>query len=143
MFVFLKTLPCSWNMITHNWCFLILKSFVKQLVSTMFINNNHASFCSLLKEKFVRHQKASKYYDQNFECLQNFLLLFISLLSVWIVRNSHISAGIYFIFLKTTLDLTWRTLEIKFAAQWIDQESSYQVRQILGPLCKVVSLILG
>ena len=32
--------------------------------------------------------------------LQNFLLLFMSLLTVLIVKNSHILAGIYFIFLR-------------------------------------------
>ena len=34
------------------------------------------------------------------DCLQNFRLHFMSLLTVPIVKNSHILAGIYFIFLK-------------------------------------------
>ena len=34
------------------------------------------------------------------DCLPNFLLLFMSLLTIPIVKNSHILAGIYFIFLK-------------------------------------------
>ena len=46
----------------------------------------------------VKHQKVSKYYDQY--CLQNFILLFMSLLTAPIVKNSHILAGIYFIFPK-------------------------------------------
>ena len=43
-------------------------------------------------------KKVSKYYEH--DCLQNFLLLFMSLLRALIVKNSHILAGIYFIFLK-------------------------------------------
>ena len=35
------------------------------------------------------------------DCLENFLLLFISLLTAPVVKNNHILAGIYFIFLKT------------------------------------------
>ena len=49
-------------------------------------------------ENLVKHQKVSEYYDH--DCLRNFLLLFISLLTASIVRNSHLLAGIYFIFLK-------------------------------------------
>ena len=40
------------------------------------------------------------------ECLQNFLSLFMSLLTDLIVKISHIWAGIYFIFLKEVLDQT-------------------------------------
>ena len=36
-------------------------------------------------------------------CLQNFLLLFMSLLTAKFVKNSHIWARIYFIFLKNVL----------------------------------------
>ena len=36
-------------------------------------------------------------------CLQNFLLLFMSLLTAKSVKNSHIWARIYFIFLKNVL----------------------------------------
>ena len=40
----------------------------------------------------------SKYYDP--DCMQNFLLIFMSLLTAGIVKNSHVLAGIYFIFQK-------------------------------------------
>ena len=70
---------------------------MKQLVYTMFITNG-ALFHLWWKENLVKHQNVSKYYD--YDCLQNFLLLFMSLLRPPIVNNSHILAGIYFIFLK-------------------------------------------
>ena len=47
---------------------------------------------------FLNYQKVSKYYE--LDRLQNFLLLFMSLLTALIVKNSHILAGIYVIFLK-------------------------------------------
>ena len=50
----------------------------------MFITNNHASFHLWLKESLVKHQKVSKYYENDY--LQNFLLLFISLLTAPIVK---------------------------------------------------------
>ena len=52
-------------------------------------------------ETLVKHQKISKYYDHG--CLQNVLSHFLSLLTVPIVTNSHILAGIYFVFLKERL----------------------------------------
>ena len=42
--------------------------------------------------------KTSEYYDHG--CLQNFLLHFMSLLTVPILKNSHILTGIYIILLK-------------------------------------------
>ena len=47
----------------------------------------------------------SKCYDH--DCLENFLLPFMSLLTVPFVKISHIFAGIYFIFLKETLKLNF------------------------------------
>ena len=52
-----------------------------------------------VKRKFVKtYKKVSKYYEN--DCLQNLLLLFMSLLTAPIVKNSHIYTRIYFIFLK-------------------------------------------
>ena len=53
------------------------------------------------KQNLVKHQKVSKHYEN--DCLLNFLLLFISLLGVPIVKRSHIWARIYFISLKKCL----------------------------------------
>ena len=53
--------------------------------------------------------------------LQNFLLLFIFLLTAPIVKNSYILAGIYFVFLKDVLDQTLKTFDTKFGPQWKDQ----------------------
>ena len=59
----------------------------------MFITNNSPRIGNL-----VKHQNASKYNDH--VCLQNFLLLFMSLLTAPIVKNNHTLAGIYIILLK-------------------------------------------
>ena len=69
-----------------------------QLVYTVFINNNHASFYLWLKGNLVKHQRLSKSHDHDY--MQAFLLLFMSLLTPPIVEKSHILAGIYFIFLQ-------------------------------------------
>ena len=50
------------------------------------------------RENLLNHQKVSKNYEH--DCLQNFILLFMSLLVTLFVENSNIFAGIYFIFLK-------------------------------------------
>ena len=54
----------------------------------MFITNNHAS---------IHFSEVSIYCDP--DCLQDFLLFFMSLLTAPIFQNSHILAVIYFIFL--------------------------------------------
>ena len=118
----------------HSWYFLISKDpkcwvageLVAQLVYTMFISNNRASFHLWWKENLVKHQKVSKYYEN--DCLQNFLLLFMSLLTAKFVKNSHILARIYFISLKNALKQTCNFFDTKFGIQWKDGRSSYQVR---------------
>ena len=54
----------------------------------MFINNNHASFHLPWKENLVKHQNVSKYYEN--DCVQNFLMLFMSLVTVPVVKNTHL-----------------------------------------------------
>ena len=49
------------------------------------------------------YQKVLKYYVHDY--LENSLLIFMFLLTAPIIKNSHILAGIYFIFLKNVLDL--------------------------------------
>ena len=53
----------------------------------MFMTNNDTLFHLWLKENLVKHQVVSKYYEK--DCLQNFLLLFMSILAAPIVENSH------------------------------------------------------
>ena len=53
----------------------------------MLIANNRTSFHLWGKENLVKHQKVSKHYEN--DCVQNFLLLFISLLTALVVKNSH------------------------------------------------------
>ena len=70
-----------------------------------FITNNHTLFHLWWDESLLNHQKVSK-YDKR-DCLQKIILLLMSLLTALIVKNSHILAGLYFIFLKNVLYQTW------------------------------------
>ena len=103
---------------------------MRQLVYTVFISRNHELLHLWSKENLVKHQKVSKHYENDF--LYSFLLLFMSLLTAPIVKNSHIYARIYFIFLKNFLKQTWKSSNTKFWPQWKDRESSYEGRQILA-----------
>ena len=102
---------------------------------------NQASFHLWWKENLLNHQKVSKYYEH--DCLQSFFPLFMSLSTASVVKNSHILAGIYFIFLKNVLDQAWKVFNAKFGPQQKDRGSSYQVRQILALFYKLVAPILG
>ena len=80
----------------------------------------------------AQREKFNFYFSEGF-CLkmlptrlQSFLFLFMSLVTVLIVKNSHILAGIYFIFLKNVHDQTWKSFNTKFRPQWKDRKSSYQ-----------------
>ena len=70
----------------------------------MFVANNHALFHLWLKQNLKKCQQVSKYFFH--DCLQNFLLLLMFLLTASIVQNSHSLVGIYFIFLKEVLGQT-------------------------------------
>ena len=70
------------------------------------ITNNNASFHLCWKENLLKHQKVSSHYEH--DCLQKFLSLVLSLLTTLIVQNSHVLAGIYFIFLKKGPRLNWK-----------------------------------
>ena len=59
------------------------------------------------------------------------------------VKNSHMLARIFFIFLKNVLKQTWMSFNTKFQRQWKDRKSSYQVKQILELFCNLIALILG
>ena len=63
------------------------------------------------------------------------------LLTILIVKNSHILAGIYSIFLKNVLHQTWEVAGTKSGTQWKDWENSYQVMQILALFRRLVALI--
>ena len=96
--------------------------------------------CGDRKTGKLNYQKVSKCYEN--DSLQNFLLFFASLLTALIVRNNHILAGYFFIFLKNVLNQTWQAFNTKFGPQWKDRERSHQVRQILALVCILVELIL-
>ena len=61
---------------------------MRQPVYVMLISNNRASFHLWQKENLLKHQRVSKYYES--DCLQNFLLLFMFLLTAKFVKNSRI-----------------------------------------------------
>ena len=67
-----------------------------------FIINNQASFYFVVKVKFAQPSKVSKYHEHDY--LQNLFLIILFLLGALIVKNSHILAAIYDIFLKNVLD---------------------------------------
>ena len=113
---------------------------MKQLVYTMFISNNRPSFHLWWKKNLVKHWKVSKYYETN--CLQNFLLLFMFLLTTKFVKNSDVPATILFLFIKIVLNQTWNCFIIKSQPQWKVRKSSYQVREILGVFFHLIALIL-
>ena len=46
--------------------------------------------------------------------------------------NSHTTAGIYFIFLESTLSKYWKAFNTKFGLSWKDWKCSYQVMEVLA-----------
>ena len=101
---------------------------MRQLVYTMFIIN-------------IRFTCAKRIILQNIRISTNImmiivlkiLILFMSLVTTKLVKNSHTYARIVFIFLKNVLNQTWNYFNTKFQPQWEYGKSSYQVMQILGP----------
>ena len=73
-------------------------------------------------------QNILKYFES--DCLHNIVLLFISLLTAPTVKSSHVEARIYVLFQKIVLKKFWKSFKTKCSAQWKDQKSSCQVRQI-------------
>ena len=57
----------------------------RQLVYTVFLGNNRASLHFWGKENLVKQQKVLKHYEN--DCLQNFVLLFMSVMIVPIVKK--------------------------------------------------------
>ena len=66
---------------------VVFLQFLRQLSYTMFVNNNRASFHLWWKENLVKYREDSNYYEN--DSLQNFVLLFLSLLTAPTVKNSH------------------------------------------------------
>ena len=106
-----------------------------------FISNNHTLFNLRWKENVQKHQKVSKLYDNY--CLQKFVLSFLLLVTTPVVRNSHIQARFYFIFLKNILKPTWNRFNNKFWSQSKCLQTSYQVRQVWALLWNLIALILN
>ena len=114
---------------------------MRQLVYTLLITYNCASFHLWWKENLVKYKIVPQYYFH--DCLKNFLWLFMSLLKAQVVKNSRIYPRTYFIFLKNFLKQTWKSFNTKVEPQQKDRNSSYQVRQILALFYNLVAVILG
>ena len=82
---------------------------MSKLLYTMFISNNCPSLHLWWKQNLVKQQKVSKYYEP--DCLQNVLFFFMILLTTDSVKNTHISARNFFIFLKTALNQIWNAFK--------------------------------
>ena len=67
----------------------------------------------------------------------------MSLLIASVVENSHILAGINFIFLKECHRANLTSFQCQIWTGQRDRESNYQLRPILALFCKLVPLILG
>ena len=103
--------------IAKNWCCIrcqwqifprvlagvrLISSVIRQTGESengCFKKLKHAEFSkkrTFLTPWYAHVRKTSKIHD----CFQNFPLYFMSLVTIPIVKNSHILAGIYFIYLK-------------------------------------------
>ena len=67
----------------------------------------------------------------------------MSLSTASIVRDSHMKARIYFIFLKNVKKLTWKCFITKVGPQCKEWKSICQIKQILTLFCTLIALILG
>ena len=85
---------------------------MRQLVYTMFTNNNHRWFHLLWKENLAKTPKNLKILWKWFS--ENLLLLFISFLTANFNKNSHVWYRIYFLFLKNVLKQTWSSFMTNF-----------------------------
>ena len=86
---------------------MVVRQLVRRLAHNMFMRDNHLWW----KKNLVKHQIVSKYYEN--EYLQNYILLFMSLLTIKSIKNSHIKARIYFTFLKNILKQICNALNTK------------------------------
>ena len=66
----------------------------------------------------------------------------MSLLTVPTVRNSHILAGIYFVFLKPHPRPKSKVLQYQIWTLKKDRKISFHVRQISALFCNLIALIL-
>ena len=114
---------------------------LRKLVYTILLSNNRLSFPLWGKENLIYDQQVWKYYEN--DCLQYFLLLFMSLLPTRFVKKSHIWRKIYCIFLKNVRKQTWNSFKTKFQDKCKAWKSSYQVKEILAVFCYLIPLILG
>ena len=96
--LFYEFLRIFWySLISQGYKSKVVPHFEMELVYTVFISNNRASLHFQWKVNFIKCEKVSKFYEN--DSVQNFPFLFMS--SSTVIRNSYISARIFFIFLKT------------------------------------------
>ena len=75
-------------------------------------------------------EKSQKNYET--DCLQNFVLLLMFLLTTNFFKNSHIDPIIFFIFFKSVLNKIRHSFNTKFLRQEKHRKSSYQQRDIFA-----------
>ena len=110
------------------------------MTSFILLLNNRQSFHLWRMENLVKHRKIPKYYET--DCLQNFLLRYMFLIITNFVKDNHIQARIWFIFLKNLLNQTWNAFNTKFQHLWKNWKSSYQLRESFAPPCNLFALNL-
>ena len=93
----------------------------------------------------VKHQKVPQYYFH--DCLKNFILLFMSLLTAPVVKNSYIYAIIYLIFIKNVLKNSSSAKKFFKSLPVLNfnlrKKMEIAVRKILAPFYNLVALMLG
>ena len=77
-----------------------------------FVNNNSTLLYFLWMKKLPNHTKVSKYYEH--DSLENFLLLFMSLLTLLIVKKVIFWLDFISFFWKSNLDQTLKAFNTEF-----------------------------
>ena len=128
------------------WYFTDISWFPKILSLKLFVKSGGNSYIQVYywESGFVTLVVKGKFAQPSTTSFQNFINMVVfkilfAFLTALLVKYGFILAGIYFIFMKKS----WKTFNIKFGPQWKDRESSFEVKHILRPFCKLVALILG
>ena len=103
------------------------------LINTLPFTCGERKICSIIK--------VPKYYEH--DCLQNFILLFIPLLTAFVVKNSHILAGIYFIFLKNGPIPNLQGFQYQIWTLVKRSQKQLSSKTYFSTFCKLVALTLG
>ena len=87
------------------------------------------------EKNLLKFQQVSKYFEPN--CLQNFLLLFISLLTVLIVKNGHILAKVFFTILKKRPRPNVKGIQYQFWTSLKRSQKSLSIKTNFGAFLQI------